>query len=571
MTYFRRKLWFADQNGQHHLEQADLLVRREPVVVLGEPGMGKTELLKELSAENGNAFCRAQQLINRARPETLLGSSRRLVIDALDEVSAQSDGDAVDLVLRKLGELDYPPFILSCRVGEWRAALSARAIADQYEGIPPLEVHLQPLDEDEQHQLLTQLTGDPGHARLLLDHFDRFGQEFLGNPQTLELIAALPANRPLPATSGALFEQAVETLRKERNPLKNELPRDAALDAAGAAFAGLILSGHARIVDQPSGAIAPAERALPLAEVEAFDSDHVKRAANTNLFATDRDGWTYIHRRVGEFVGARWLAARADSGGKRKRLLEQFRSHGLVPASLRGLHAWLARDPQLADPVIDADPMGVVEYGDAEALTPEQARRLFAALERLAADNPRFIDWQEYRAAALVTPPLMQEVARVVGDRGAEFGLRLLLLQQLRGAPTADGQRTLLRERMLDESEAYGIRYASALVLVGLGAEEWPALMEQLRYQAGEDSLRLAHELLDDIGLATFSDEQIVAIILARDGLTLCPIVGARAEHGDGLLSPGQACARTAARGVARSVRGLRRRTAPRACRLRRE
>lgn len=125
MTYFRRKLWFADRDGQHQLDQEELLARREPVVVLGEPGMGKTKLLEELSEKDGNVFCRAQQLINRTRPKKLVGSNERLIIDALDEVSAQSDGDAVDLVLQKLGELDYPPFILSCRVGEWRAAIAA--------------------------------------------------------------------------------------------------------------------------------------------------------------------------------------------------------------------------------------------------------------------------------------------------------------------------------------------------------------------------------------------------------------------------------------------------------------
>lgn len=486
--------------------------------------MGKTELLEELGAKDGYALCRAQQLINRVRPETLLGSNRRLVIDALDEVSAQSDGDAVDLVLSKLGELDYPPFILSCRVGEWRAAISAQAITDQYDGVPPLEVHLEPLDGNEQYELLTQLTGDANRARTLLDHFKRFGLDFLGNPQTLKLVAALPMDRPLPATSGALFEQAIETLRREQNPLKQEQPREVVLDASGAAFAGLILSGHARIVDQPSGAIDFVDKALPLVEVEAFDHGNVRRAANTKLFATDQDGLTYAHRRVGEFIGARWLAARADTRGKRQRLLQQFQSHGLVPASLRGLHAWLARDPHLANAVISADPMGVVEYGDAEALTPKQARRLFAALERLADDNPWFIGRQEYHAAPLVAPQLMDEVSRVVGDRDSAFGLRLLLLQQLKGALTSEGQRALLRERMLDEAETYGIRYASALVLIALSGENWPVLLEDLRRQVRKDSLRLAHELLDDIGVDIFSDEQIVAIVLARDGVSVCPI-----------------------------------------------
>jgi hypothetical protein len=529
VIYLRRRLWYVDKDGQHWLNQDDLLARAEPVVVLGEPGMGKTELLKAIAGEDDNAFCRATQLINRARPEMLIGNARRLVIDALDEVAAQRQGDAVDLVLQKLGQLDYPPFVLSCRVAEWRSATASGAIAEQYDSAP-LEVHLEPLNQDEQLRLLIELTGDADRAGILRDHFDTFGHGFLGNPQTLELIAALPADA-LPRTTVGLLEEAVETLRKERNPVKKELPREAAIDAAGAAFAGLILSGNGRIVDKPVALIEAADKALPLAEVEAFDHGHVSRAADTKLFAADRsEGLTYAHRRVGEFVGARWLAERADTRAKRRRLLGQFSSHGLVPASLRGLHAWLARDPLLADAVIDADPMGVVEYGDAEALTADQARRLFAALERLAIENPRFMDWREYRAASLVTPPLMGEVERVVGDPNAEIGLRVLLLQQLEGAPTAEGLRNLLRTLMMDEAEPYSIRQPCAMVLVSLGGEDWPVLLEQLRCHAREGSLRLAHELLDDIALETFSNEQIVAILLARDGLTLCPI-GAQPER----------------------------------------
>jgi len=529
VTYFHRRLWYVDNDGQHWLEQGDLLTRTEPLIVLGEPGMGKTELLKAIGSEHGNAFCRATQLINRPRPETLVGNAERLVVDALDEVAAQSQGDAVDLVLQKLGQLDYPPFVLSCRLAEWRSATASSAIAEQYESTP-LEVHLEPLTRDEQLRLLTELTGEAERARVLRDHFAAFGPEFLGNPQTLELIAALPAHS-LPSTTVELFEQAIETLRKERNPVKEPLPREAALNAAGAAFAGLILSGNGRIVDKPSGLIDPGDKALPLAEVEAFDHGYVRRAADTRLFAADRsEGLTYAHRRVGEFVGARWLAECADTRAKRRRLLEQFSSHGHVPASLRGLHAWLARDARLADAVIDADPMGVVEYGDAEALTAAQAQRLFVALERLAAENPRFMDWREYRAASLVTPPLMAEVERVVRDPNAEFGLRALLLQQLKGAAIAENLRQLLRQIMLDETQPYGIRQPSAMALVSIGGEDWSDLLEQLRCHAREDSLRLAHELLDDIGIETLSDKQIVEIILARDGLSLCPI-GAEPER----------------------------------------
>lgn len=523
MSYLARKLWYSDADGQHWLSQDALCARREPVIVLGEPGMGKSELLARLGSESENAFCRAGQLINRAKPATLLGTAKRLVIDALDEVSAQREGDAVDLILRKLGELDYPPFVLSCRVSEWRAATATQAIADQYEH-EPLEVHLEPFNRDEQHVLLTELISDAVRANELINHFDTFGLDFLGNPQTLNLVAALPVGQALPKTSSELFEQAIETLRKERNPKKNELPRDLVLDAAGAAFAGLILTGNARIVDKPTGAIKSEEKALALNEIDALDSGNVSRAVNTNLFIADKTGMTYAHRRIGEFVGARWLAARADTRAKRKRLLSRFRSHAMVPANLRGIHAWLVRDPHLALAVIDADPMGVVEYGDAEGLATPQARALFAALERLAHDNPRFRDWQHYRAASLVSEPLLPEVIRVVGDRDAEFGLRVLLLQQLQTAGTAFALRDLLRDRMLDVSEAYAIRHAAAGVLIAINGEDWPALLEQLRRQVRQDSLRLAHELLDDIDIGAISDAQIVEIVLARDGLSVAAV-----------------------------------------------
>lgn len=134
--------------------------------MLGESGMGKTELRKAIGGEKGNAFGRATQLINRVRPETLIGNAKRLVVDALDEVAAQSQGDAVDLVLQKLDQLDYPPFILSCRVAEWRSATASGAIAEQYDSAP-LEAHLEPLIRDEQLRLLIELTSDAARARIL--------------------------------------------------------------------------------------------------------------------------------------------------------------------------------------------------------------------------------------------------------------------------------------------------------------------------------------------------------------------------------------------------------------------
>ena len=54
------------------------------------------------------------------------------------------------------------------------------------------------------------------------------------------------------------------------------------------------------------------------------------------------------------------------------------------PASeLRGFHAWLAvRLPEHADELIEADPYGVLTYGDAASLSPSSCAALIRALER---------------------------------------------------------------------------------------------------------------------------------------------------------------------------------------------
>jgi hypothetical protein len=481
--------------------------------------MGKSELLRKLADVAGLPSCTARQLINRPDPRSLLGETRLIVIDALDEVAAKREGDAVDLVLQKLGALAYPRFILSCRVADWQAATSVAAIREQYSA-PPLQLHLEPFGRDDQ---LTILKGKVGleRAEKLLEHFEAYGLDFLGNPQTLDLIARLPQHRPLPTSSGALFEQAIDTLRVEHQQGKgrHELARQGALDAAGAAFAALILSGGAAIVRGGSANLAEGE--LHIAEVEALDDDNVARVIDTRLFAGRDDSFTYWHRRIGEFLGAAWLAKRADTQAKRRRLLHLFHAQGLVPANLRGLHAWLARETNLAQAVIAADPLGVIEYGDADELTPEQARAMLAALYRIARENPRFWRRGHARAGALVSAPLREDVDCVLTDRDAALGLRALLAEQLSDASRAQPFRETLRRLLLDRTEVFAIRRKAGGALAALKDENWPALVGTLRRQGNGDGTRLAFELMQELGVACFSDEQVVEVVLAYDGLTL--------------------------------------------------
>lgn len=524
MSAIARTLWFDTTDGRSHVSQDELLGRPECLIVLGEAGMGKTTLLQSLAEEGKARFRRARDFTNDD-PRAYHGETLPLLIDALDELPAKGEGDAVDAVLQQLRQAGCPRFILSCRVTDWRGATAREAIAGQ-SAAPPLELHLVPFNEAEATKFLAEAIGDNAKAREVVNHFRTRGlrDEFLGNPQTLELIARVADD--LPDTKAQLFDRAVDVLWAEANDKKEatSLDRATTLEAAGAAFTAILLTGSSTIVRKGAASIAKGE--LALKEVEAFDSGRVERAMASRLFgAAGVDRFSYWHRRIGEFLAARWLAAKADTRRKRKRLLAMFHASEAVPTSLRGLHAWLALDPKLAAAVIAADPMGVIEYGDADLLTEEQARGMLSALGALAKANPRFRGWGPYRAKGLVQGALLPEVRSLITARGTDYGIRLLLLQQIEGTAAAEAFRDELLALARDETVYYGVRSAAVDCLARLKGVDWPTLVEEIRLQASHDSTRLAVEAIVEANYNGISDRQIVETIMAHTGLTLCPVV----------------------------------------------
>lgn len=512
-----RTLWYRQDDSVVELAQAELEQRTESLVVLGEAGMGKTCLLNWIALLPNHARCTARQLITRNDPASLLGTASVLVIDALDEVSAQKDGDAVDLVLRQLEKLGCPRFILSCRVADWRSATGVEAIREQYVA-GPLELYLRPLTDQEAADYLSVQLGS-ARAQEVITHFVERGLgELLGNPQTLNLIARVAQSGSLPATRSQLFERAVDVLRVEHRDAKAEqqIQQEAGLSAAGAAFAGLILTGNEAITRKAVANLVEGE--LPLVELSQLpNGTDVTNMLGTRLFRSDgADRFSYLHRRIGEFLGARWLASVARSARMRRRLLSMFHRYGLVPASLRGIHAWLARDPEFAESVINADPMGLIEYGDADDLTVEQARWLLKSLGRLAEDNPNFRGWGPYSVRGIAQYELLDELRRLVVDSSAPFGLRLLVLEAIKGSEISKTLIVELRDIVLDGNGAYASRKAAGEALVGLiDDKEWASIVEPLITVGDELSVRLVIELMDDVGYGSFDDEFIARAVIA--------------------------------------------------------
>jgi len=500
----RRRLWYSDLRDRVVVDQEFLRTDARSLVVLGEAGMGKSTLLDQLRLRgvDGFSLCTARKLIVTPDPKPLIGDAQTLVIDALDEVSAQREGDAIDMVLRRLAELGLPRFILSCRVADWRSATALQGIADFYDGAP-VELHLEPLDRDDAIAFLSGSLGEEA-AEKAIEHLEKRGLSGLWrNPQTLELVAKVAEKGELPHSKGQLFADATKLLRVEHRSAKSTtplatLPEKGVLDSAGAGFAALILADRealSRDAQLDASDVAVAEvAALPGAESlgDVLDSRVFEARAP--------ERFTYAHRAIGEFLGARWLAGEANTPRKQRRILELLNNHALVPASLRGIHAWLAwHSPALADAVIASDPMGVVEYGDADTLTMPQGRALLNALFELSKENPQFRDWTEYRASGLVQPGMLKEVRQVLLDGGVEFGLRLLVLQALKGSELVSPLYHELLSLLLDRDAIFALRSEAGDRLVEMDGEtDWPNIIGELVGQATENSVRIASELMDE-------------------------------------------------------------------------
>jgi hypothetical protein len=526
-SFAPRILSFSHDREQVYIAAEDALTDTRlvgrPLIVLGEAGSGKSELLRYWS---GGKVATARQLANGWQPE--LG---RNFVDGLDEAAGLKDGDALDRVLGALGAQRNADFVLACRGADWRSA-SAKETIRSWTGYDPVELTIEPLGRAEIVTILRLRAGfDAAAAEAFVEHYaQRNLTEWLGNPQTLRMLAEVAPDGSRPETMGALFSLYVDRTwgehRKQAGPLALAAAEDV-LAALGALFAALIVGGYDALTLAPGAKRLASD--LPLGECKALPGVAGLSDGTIQGFLDSRlvlragqDRHTYKHRRIGEYLGARWLARQAITNELRERLLGTLRHGDIVPSGVRGLWGWLASDAQLAKAVVSTDPLAVVDYGNADELPPEAARALLKAIE-VAEDHNEVFQWREYRAGALVQEELADEVERVLAVPGDKrFWTQFILLRQFRDRETIARHVATLRAIMLDEARPYATRDAAADALADFGdLSDWPAIIEQLVNGTNRESLRLALVMMlnANVGL-TLSDTAFADTAYAYSGLT---------------------------------------------------
>ena len=535
--YISRKLSWTDQDNRPHCINDDNLLTNYqcPIVVLGEPGMGKTELMEKLGDSDDCKFFRAAHFLRQT--DDPIPEDARLIIDGLDEVAAMEEGDPLHNVLKKLIACGKPRFVISCRSAEWRGATARFDIEDDY-GHAPKVLNLQPLSEEDAIEVLAREVG-LNRARDAIHRLKSTGLEtFFQNPLNLEFITSIVKEQGnFPKTKAKLFDRAVASLRLEHNlnhsnsALAN-LSEDEALDAAGSAMAVMLLTGEVSISKTQVG-----EGALCLSDLSGLtEIETVKAVLGSKLFRPDtpRDSadprfFTPIHRTVAEFLGARWLARevekKSNSSQVTRRLLGLISAEGGVPASLRGLHAWLPKfSPERLGPgVIDRDSYGVLRYGDGDHLSASQVKQIIQGLRQLANFDPyfRYDWWENISIKGLAHSELVEEIRCIIGDTEESIYLRSLLLDAINGSNIATKLRPDLQAIMFDAKRDFYERKKACIAIYHIDNYkfDWSAELVRLSNMSDNESTRLAVELIPEIGIEKFSEKQIADAIIAHAGI----------------------------------------------------
>ncbi|REG49551.1 hypothetical protein B0G80_5928 [Paraburkholderia sp. BL6669N2] len=411
------------------------------IVLLGDPGAGKTHLFKSAAAAAGGRYQTVRAFLN-APPDY---SGDTIFIDALDEKrSSRGDDDVVDAIVQKLFSNPPAKVRISCRAQDWLGDSDLEAFRQYFDSHGGVSVvSLSALSPHEQYEVLVEHGMSPWEIEGFLADVDEHGLgDFRNNPQDLKMLATSVTSGKWPATRADLFEESTTLWLAEQNrehSRRDEHSAEVIREVAGALCALRLISDiEGFALDRSSrDAVHPDATDIPFLDTPVVRATLQRRVFTSipGIAAVD-----YTHRTTAEYLAAGWLASQLEKGLSFRRLSTLLGHDGHPASELRGLHAWLAVfAPKFAGQLINADAYGVLSYGDPASLPPTLRLCLLRALSNLATKDPwfRFGDrgQRTERLAGMSGPEMTDEYRSIMRSQPAN-ALRPLVLEALAvGAP----------------------------------------------------------------------------------------------------------------------------------------
>jgi hypothetical protein len=463
----------------------DDLLKENRAVVLGEPGSGKSWEMRErarlLNSQGAFAFfVRLDQLVDRELQKLFDadGQSRfarwkqsqnaaHFFLDSVDEAKFRKVSDFHATLNRFHNELGFDlllrtKILLSSRISEWKP------LADGFEfqrlfPLPRLEkrtgegqsteieksnpdflvVQLEPLDRNQVERFAS--ANGVADVQAFAQALDRaFAWEFARRPLDVsDLIGFWNANRRIGSLTELIEFDLSSKLRPREGRDEFQLSEAEAREgtewlAAASVFCRRFSFGV------PDDGSTNADSLNPRACLPSHWRDDQTRALlNRAIFDSAVYGhFRFHHRRVGEYLAARWIAARMEKGCPpyvlEHLLVEVVRGRKVLRPSLRSVAAWLCCGSEpwnqlVRSLVVETDPGIHLRYGDPASLSLDYRRQVLSALSLLSKNRRRiWIESSPDCLARLANTALATDIAALILDRGLADDFRIELLDIVR-------------------------------------------------------------------------------------------------------------------------------------------
>jgi len=126
-------------------------LKYENIILLGDPGSGKTYSFKAAKEEDADFFS-VRSFLTKREDE---GIKETVYLDGLDEYRSRiDDKNKIIEVIKLLNRLGCPRLRLSCRAADWLGGPDLDLFKDYFKDRPYVVLYLEPLDEEEVNKIL---------------------------------------------------------------------------------------------------------------------------------------------------------------------------------------------------------------------------------------------------------------------------------------------------------------------------------------------------------------------------------------------------------------------------------
>ncbi len=510
----------CDENKTY--SETEMLASSRYIVVLAEPGGGKTKLLGSLAARlqtdriSASQFQYSSSTMERAA----------LVLDAFDEVS-KIDSSGMFQLFSKAQDTGAEKIVLSSRSSEWDTACTHR-FKDFFGELPKI-VRLTAFNVEEQKQLFKN------HAPC--EDFNQFCSEasrfnlepLLPNPQFLQLFADayIESGRHF-SNKSSIFEKAIDRLAREVNPSvsqKGAIKLEKKIELASETFAKLLLSGSEGVASTDVSS----NRLYPRLASLVNDNTPPDCILETRLFnpGDKADQHQPVHKIVAEYCAAQYLTNRIINSTDTLSLpqcIAIIAPNSTVRDELRGMLGWMAalgHEPiQMA--ALKLDPYAVLANGDPTRLLPSSKKHLIHRLKEVAEIDPLFRrgdNWRTFSGAGFFTEDVVDELKPLLRGSNEHGHLRGLLLELLIGSPAISLLVNELQWLVRSPKSSYDIRSLASNCLLDQKDHDHQVDASNLISEASETSLSIAANIIVGAGVKKFEETFILDFLRACECL----------------------------------------------------